>query len=183
MGKLKNWVKQKVHNLIHNWYFGLILGITIGFTSTFCYVNGKALYQELFAENKIYIVSASTEVVPKVVIPVSTGISEEKPSEDKNSPLPTGKYTALIAHYFGEEAQLANAVMMCESQGEATREGDLQMPKPSIGLFQISQYYHDYSTEDLKNPEFNIKVAKEIRDKGGWNRWTCYKTGGYQKYL
>jgi len=57
--------------------------------------------------------------------------------------------------------------------------GDEHLSKPSIGLFQISQIYHDYSTDELMDIDRNIEIAKDIFEKGGWSRWTTYRTGAY----
>lgn len=88
-----------------------------------------------------------------------------------------------IMDVFGDEWEIAYAIMMAESSGNPNVIGDRHLKKPSVGLFQINQIWHPYSTEDLQNPEFNIEIAKEIRDNGGWERWTTYRTGAYQKYL
>lgn len=90
---------------------------------------------------------------------------------------------AKIRAAFPEDQETAVAVAKCESQMEVDRIGDTDFHKPSVGLFQINQYYHPYSTEYLKNPDNNIKVAKEIKEKGGWNRWSCFKFGYYLRYM
>lgn len=89
-----------------------------------------------------------------------------------------------IKEVFGEEDYpVARSIMLAESGGVADRVGDTHLRKPSIGLFQISQLYHDYPTEVLKNPSENIRIAKEIKDRGGWERWTTYRNGAYLKYI
>lgn len=88
-----------------------------------------------------------------------------------------------IKAVFGDEWKIAYAVMMAESNGDPTRIGDKHLSKPSVGLFQINQIWHPYSTEHLQNPDNNIKIAKEIRDKGSWDRWTTYRTGRYLAFM
>lgn len=95
----------------------------------------------------------------------------------------SGSIEGLIARYFQNDAQLAIAIAKCESSLEPLRIGDTHLAKPSIGLFQINQIWHPYTIEQLQDPEFNCKVAKEIQEKNGWSRWTCYKNGGYKKFL
>lgn len=90
----------------------------------------------------------------------------------------------LIKKYFGDDSDTAIAIAKCESSLNPLTIGDKHLVKPSIGLFQINQRWHGYSVEELQNPEFNCKVAKEIFDRwGNWNAWTCYKSGGYLRYL
>jgi len=88
-----------------------------------------------------------------------------------------------IRETFGEEGDLACAVAKCESMLNPIIVGDKHMTKHSYGIFQINRTWHDYTPEQLIDPDFNIKIAKEIKDNGGWNRWSCYSGGGYLKYL
>ncbi|MDW7730778.1 MAG: transglycosylase SLT domain-containing protein [Bacillota bacterium] len=92
-------------------------------------------------------------------------------------------YETVICEVFKNECDIAVAVAKAESNLNPEVIGDRHLAKPSIGLFQINQIWHDYSTEDLMNPEFNIKIAKQIRDSGGWERWTTYRTGAYLNFL
>jgi len=112
--------------------------------------------------------STSSEGTPHVAVGAT------QPSED---------IMELIKKYFPDETNLAYAIMMAESQGDPKIIGDKHLAKPSVGLFQICQIWHPYKTEDLQKPEFNIKVASEIRAKGGWERWTTFRNGSYKKYL
>ena len=90
----------------------------------------------------------------------------------------------LIKKEFGDEWRVAYAVAMAESGMNPEAVGDKHCAKPSIGLFQINKIYHDHTTEDLMNPEYNIKVAKEISSKGrGWENWTTYRNGQYLSFL
>lgn len=92
-------------------------------------------------------------------------------------------FDSLLKKYFGDEWKIAQAVMMAESSGDPGRVGDTHMDHYSYGLFQINRTWHKYPADDLKNPEFNIRIAKEIRDSGGWERWTTYRTGQYKDFL
>jgi len=96
---------------------------------------------------------------------------------------PVTSIESKLKDTFGEEYQIAKAVMMAESRGNCEAVGDTHLARPSIGLFQISQIYHNYDTKTLMNPDENIRIAKEIRTRGGWERWTTYRTGAYLKYL
>lgn len=89
-----------------------------------------------------------------------------------------------IRETFPEEPETAIAVAMCESRMDNSRIGDTHLPEPSYGIFQINRHYNPkYSVEELSTVEGNIKSAREIYDKGGWNRWSCYRFDYYKKYL
>ena len=107
-------------------------------------------------------------------------------SSTAESPLPSEAKTIeeKIKETFGNEGDIAVAIAKCESSLDPSRVGDTHMKYPSIGLFQVNQTWHKYSDETLKNPDENIRIAKEIRDRwGNYNAWTCFKTGNYKLYL
>ena len=88
-----------------------------------------------------------------------------------------------IRKEFGEEGNIAVAIAKAESSLDPSRIGDKHMAKYSYGLFQINQTWHNYPQEKLLDPDFNIKKAKEIKDKYGWSQWTTYKAGQYLSNL
>lgn len=88
-----------------------------------------------------------------------------------------------ICKTFGKDCKTAIAVAKAESSLNPNAIGDTHLSKPSYGLFQISKIYHDYTVETLLNPVENIRIAKQIKDNGGFERWTTYRTGQYLKYL
>lgn len=144
-------------------------------------VLAKDVLTEMLKPKVISISNPSSVQADDPVSPLSgdttLGVSEVQPQSPDD-------IESKLKKYFGEEWRLAYAVMMAESSGDPKRIGDTHLQMPSVGLFQINQIWHHYSTEELQNPEFNIKIAKEISSKGrGWNNWTTYRTGQYQKYL
>ena len=114
---------------------------------------------------------------------------------------------SLIEKYFGDQAPMAKAIMMAESKGMADTIGDTNLMfenagekiGDSIGLFQIRTggseggkiwnraKANGMSADDFRkkmlDPEQNIKYAKSIYDRYGWNHWSTYLNGEYQKYL
>ena len=95
-----------------------------------------------------------------------------------------GDIAEKIRKAFPEDPDTAVAIAMCESRLDPTREGDTDMEKHSWGLFQINQTWHKFDTETLTNPDENIRIAKEIKDRwGNWNAWSCYKQGYYKKFI
>jgi len=100
----------------------------------------------------------------------------------------------IVREVFGEKADEALKIMQCESRGNENIIGDTHIMSinnqtgeligDSIGLFQIRTGSHNWNrarangmTADefrtyLKNPENNIKYAKEIYDNAGsWKPW------------
>jgi soluble lytic murein transglycosylase-like protein len=82
------------------------------------------------------------------------------------------------------EPELAAAIAMAESGGNANAVGDLYLGG-SYGLWQINIKAHpQYSVSLLFDPAYNARAAFEI-SKGGtdWNPWTTFRTGAYRQYL
>lgn len=104
-------------------------------------------------------------------------------STDTSPVRATSEIEAKILKAFDNDP-VSVAVAKCESQLDPTRIGDTDFHRPSVGLFQINQYYHPYTTKELQDADRNIEIAKNIKDRwGNWNAWSCYKFGYYQKYL
>ncbi len=172
--------KIKIKNKFKKILFVLFLIFIDAYISAGLYFQIKPIVQEALRPRIIVIGSASASH------PLRSE-NEVSPEADK-AELPSGvsnqQIYDKIRQVFGDEWKTALAVAKCESQMEADRIGDTHLPAPSIGIFQINLYYHpQYSREELLNPDRNIEIAKEIRDKGGWNRWSCYRFNFYQKYL
>lgn len=100
------------------------------------------------------------------------------------SPVQGSVIEEKIRKAFPGEEDTAVAIAMCESRLDPMRIGDTDFHKPSVGLFQINQHFHPYSTKELQNADRNIAIAKNIKERwGNWNAWSCYKFGFYEKYL
>ena len=195
MRRLINWFKAKIREKLHNlriWtnksrIFLAVICLIIGFTG--CFI--KEHYQDFGIINQIKIVVESQLSPVKVNVAMAKADVIDQ-TQDLNKGTEQTKALSepsiknnelLIKKYFGDEWKVAYAIMMAESRGEATRIGDTHLGRPSVGLFQISQIYHNYSTEQLQDPEFNVKTAKEIRDNGGFERWTTYRNNQYLSFL
>lgn len=76
----------------------------------------------------------------------------------------------------------AAAVAMAESCGNPAALGD---KGDSIGLWQINVPAHPESDRSrLMDPEYNAREALRISKRGAdWSKWTCYRNGGFRKYL
>lgn len=187
---IKSKLGEKKNKFLKSKTIVFILGLIIGVTFTYSYIVGKPMYEYMKTGYKYsteFLNRAEASATrPNMVSSVSTdGHLDEVTT--------TGQVTApeaLIKKYFPENYETALAIAKCESSLRPDNIGDGHLSKPSIGLFQISQIYHDYTTEQLQDAEFNVKIAREIYDKKltdgtitEWKAWTCWKNLGYQKFL
>lgn len=107
-----------------------------------------------------------------------------------NNPIGNSNIEQLIKKYFPEDTRTAIAVFKHESQlGKFFQ--NLQ-GVPAYGIAQIYLPAHREQIpgatdaakiEWLKNPENNLKLARQIYDASGWNPWESYITGKYKQYL
>lgn len=116
-------------------------------------------------------------------------------------------YDDLINNTFGDQAKIARAILLAESQGDYSRIGDKHLMfnsngeqiGDSVGGFQIRTGGNEGGTvwnrarangmtadefrKKMLIPEENIKYAKQIYDRYGWNPWSTYSQGTYKNYL
>jgi hypothetical protein len=175
------------------------LGMTIGISYTYLYIAGSEYYDwakigyeysHEFLDSKEAEASGNNQDMDIVGLPEKPSVQKAENGyatvihldnvADKGEALVSPE--ALIEKY-DWDINIAQAVMRAESSGNEKAIGDTHLSKPSIGLFQISQIYHNYPTEQLMNPEENVRIAYEIYKKGGWGRWTTYREGHHIKYL
>lgn len=85
---------------------------------------------------------------------------------------------------FGDGADVAAAVAMAESGGDASIVGDVTKGG-SYGLWQIHAPSHpNYDTARLLDPEYNARAAFDVSSGGtNWRPWTTFRTGAYKRYL
>ena len=85
---------------------------------------------------------------------------------------------------FGKDASVALAIAKAESGLRADAVGDTNTKYHSIGLFQIRLLPGRGITEEqMKNPDENIKYAKEMHERQGWKPWSPFNNKSYLKYL
>jgi hypothetical protein len=166
---------KKIEQFKKSRFFLAILCLIIGATSTIIYYEGKDLYDwirvGLSYTNRIEIVKAeASEVEPQEgeVVSQDTGSLVKVPVEPTR-----GDIEGLIALYFGDEADNAIKIVECESSMNPLAVNN-KNTNGSIdcGLFQINSI-HGYDCEELKDVEFNVKIAKKLYDKSGWQPWVC----------
>ena len=93
----------------------------------------------------------------------------------------------LYDKYFKSEARLARAICQAENKSQdpnainyANKDGSFDTGLCQINSIHIGKV--DGNLELLKDPETNIRVAKQIRDESGWTAWTQYKNGEYLEF-
>jgi hypothetical protein len=103
---------------------------------------------------------------------------------------------ATQAGFTGSDIKIAAAVAMAESKGDPVIIGDQHLVDhkwgPSIGLFQIRSLKHpgQFSPPDalrveakLKDPLYNAKTAKAIKDAHDWKQWSTFTNGAYKQHM
>lgn len=95
------------------------------------------------------------------------------------------KTTKDIINQYDWDKDLAYAVMMAESSGQAdvvNWKDKHNGCNGSYGLFQIA-CVHETNPELLKDEEYNVKRAYELYKKSGWKIWGAYTNKSYLKHL
>lgn len=174
--KTKNKIKQFIKRLAY-WIL-ILIGI-------------------LWIENQIIEFAKAFELKPKIVEIIFDRKAEASENEVESNWVTSQKDNAvdpknintkaesadgtlvLIEKYFGSQSQTALKIARCESQlnPKAIGDGHLKWNDGrngmSCGLFQIRVFPDRPSCEELLDAETNIKFAKQLFDKSGWNPWTC----------
>ena len=159
-------MKKKIEKFKKSKFLVFILGLTIGITMTYNYIEGKKLYE--YIKGGLDIVYA-----PRVSLIRTPAVSA---AENQESPSPVNDPLTIeevVKKHFGGESDNALKIAMCESSMNPLAVND-KNTNGSIdcGLFQINSI-HGYDCEELKDVEFNVKVAKKLYDKSGWRPWAC----------
>ncbi|MFI0715992.1 peptidoglycan-binding protein [Streptomyces inhibens] len=98
--------------------------------------------------------------------------------------------------FTGNDINIAAAVAMAESAGDPDAEGDKGLADhkwgSAWGLFQIRSLRHpeQFTPPDtlrvagkLREPLYNTKTAKAIKDAHGWSQWSTFTNGAYQQHM
>lgn len=117
--------------------------------------------------------ASSSEEKPSANNTASTSLGDKALVVSEARPQSPDDIKTLIRQEFGDQGDYAVKIAKCESQLDPSKIGDKQMDYWSYGLFQINRTWHKYPEKVLLDPVQNVKIAKQIYDKGGWNRWSC----------
>lgn len=96
-------------------------------------------------------------------------------------PLLLGELVALARRVGFPDPELAAAVAMAESGGNAGAVGD---NGTSFGLWQIHTPVHpQFSPQSMLDPTSNALAAFAISSQGtNWHPWTTFNTGAYKQF-
>lgn len=97
----------------------------------------------------------------------------------------------LVCKYFGNQCEIATAIFFAESglRCEAVGDGGLAYFQDGVEYgksYGVAQIRHLPGRPDpgtLLDCESNIRHAYGMWQAQGWNPWSAYKNGAYQKYL
>jgi hypothetical protein len=170
MGDSRKTMKKRI---LKSKLFVFILGVIIGSTYTYIIVVGADYYRwmkrGLINIDRIEIVKAeASEVLSYKGSLVPAGENQDTDSLDGDTPSVEG----IIKKYFGSEAEQAMKIAQCESSLRPDATHTNSNGSVDCGLFQINSI-HGYDCEELKDVEFNVKIAKKLYDKSGWQPWVC----------
>lgn len=99
----------------------------------------------------------------------------------------------MIRSYFPEEPNTAVAVAKSESgellsptaynpEWHYDRYGN-KVCQGSYGVMQIACVHHMENPDALFVVSFNLAKARKIYDRGGWQPWGGYTSGGYKRFI
>lgn len=114
-------------------------------------------------------------------------IIAEVQAKEEPTPTPEPTLSDYIQEIFGENGDVAVAVAKCESgidnskMNDNTKWGGVGR---DWGVFQINDHFHA-NKGDIPNltERENVRMAKRIFDASGWYAWSCWKNGGFRKFL
>lgn len=86
-------------------------------------------------------------------------------------------YGKAIEEAFGDQADTAKQIAFCESGIRAEATNKNKNGTTDTGIFQINSI-HQIPEKYLKDPLINIRVAKVLYDRQGWNPWVCARKLG-----
>ena len=182
--KIKNYLRKKKNQFLKSKFLVFVLGATIGIAYTYIYMTAPLLFQSVTKTIEINN-RASAEVASGIVGGAVKASPLGKVQQGKNTP------EGLITRYFGNDAPMAIAIAKCESSLDYKRIGDQdkqyykngRLYGKSCGLFQIRLFPNRPDCDYLLDTENNVKYAKQLFNKKGWQPWSCYTNGNYKKFL
>ena len=140
--------------------------------------------KEIMVPRTIVIENVHAAVVPAASEVESESIPAIQVADaGASAPVAPDSIKTKIKAAFPDNWQMMYAIGMGES---GLNPNTPPNPNPNgttdTGIFRINSC-HGYSQAYLEDVDNNIKVAKEIYAKQGYNGWVAYRNGSYQKFL
>lgn len=181
-------LRKTILIMVFPFFCGLIWNfeVMLDYITRIDWFSEKTVVLEI-REEKADVSDDKDELVPADSLPFVSVGSGSAPSATAPSSI-----TDKIKEVFGADADVAIAIAMAESRLIPDRVGDTHLTfekdgrtyGASYGLFQIRDLPGRIDDpEKLKNPDFNIRFAKELFDKSGFYPWSTYKNNQYLAYL
>ena len=112
----------------------------------------------------------SIKVVSSLKVPSQQPVYQAPQTSTNYS---SGDVNNTICAYFGNECSYAIAIARCESSLNTNAVNWNDRPYPSFGLFQIMGFPERGSHAQLLSLDYNVRMAKQIRNSAGWGAWVC----------
>lgn len=87
----------------------------------------------------------------------------------------------IISRMFPEDPKTALAIAKAESGMRADAKNINRNGSNDVGIFQINSI-HGHSIEERLDPIENIRMAREIYERRGWEAWSAYNNQKYLQY-
>lgn len=98
------------------------------------------------------------------------------------------------AGFKGQDANTMAAIAMAESSGNpGAHNRNARTGDDSYGLAQINmlgsmgparlKQFGLQNSNQLLDPETNLRAAKQVKDSSGFGAWSTYGSGGYKQFL
>lgn len=89
-----------------------------------------------------------------------------------------------IKRYFPDDYEIAIAIAKAESGLDKNATHKNRNGSTDSGLMQINSIHcAKFDCNKFFDEEYNLYVAKQIKDDSGWYAWSSYKSGVYKRYL
>ena len=132
-------------------------------------------------------------VIQQGIQAIDSRLSDLNPLQKGAQPAQAADITSKIQQTFPDDPDTARAVAMQESSLRPDARNHIpDRGIDAIGLMQINLPAHmdkvpgdtyDEKVKNLMDPDINLKVAKQIHDRQGWQPWEAYTSQAYKKYL
>lgn len=193
MRRLIQWFRELLNRVwrkikLSRFFLGLIM-LSIGVSYTVCFYEGMELKtqydqsMQIWEEHLVHKANAqrSGEEVSDTSVSSETSAQVAENVKGQTSASSIKELSDKIHKIFPECPDVAVAIAKAESN-LVSKYHTNSNGSVDCGIFQINSV-HNPTKEQCENEEENIKLAKNIYDKSGWNAWYAFQNNSYKKYL